>query len=235
MDELGALAADYRSTEKISKFESAPMWTVVKKMARTDEHVDALRRRLAEWSDRHNLTDDWLLDEAIRSLHNATFRRVRSAVRRRRLQWAPGVAMQRPALPRDVLRFEFREEDAWQPTEESHSDAEARLELKLRNALSEYFDLVRAKLREAGYQRAPEKMQFEHFRWLVEYQVVGLSQREIAQRNNTDRSGVSKAIAAIAELAGIRLREASKGGAPRKGLASDGEPRNSEPLVTDSE
>src|SRR5438046_5241899 len=76
--------------------------------------------------------------------------------------------------------FGFFVYEAWKPFFETRSEAQKRITDAFNAYLEKQMDSVKEDLAKKGYKRAPTKRARgkgadEHFRWLVQYQVLGKS------------------------------------------------------------
>jgi hypothetical protein len=112
------------------------------------------------------------------------------------------------ALPRPI---------PWNPVLETEAAAKARLLAEAERAITTQLAAARAQFTSSGAQPAPIKPSgLDHFRWLVRYQVHRQSMRAIARSVCKERQTVRTAIAETAALLGLRLRDPSPGGRPRR-------------------
>lgn len=93
-----------------------------------------------------------------------------------------------------------------------------RRELKrhLSAAVKAYVESLRREMGARGYRPTPRKSTLLHFVWLVRYQVQGWDFPMIAQKYHAERQTVDEAVRNTALLVGLKLRDGSKGGRPKK-------------------
>jgi hypothetical protein len=175
-----------------------------------------LREALRAWGRRHNLTDDWLFDIALRTLSN--WQEWEEATRERgdsEDPWHPT----RPSSFADPLfvdiacgDFRFRH-DAWVPTWEPWQEYHHAARAKFEEALRQYREEQERIAKQGGFVLSPEKREIErHLEWLVRFQVTNWTYKKIVDENTGRRAasldirGVQRAVHDAAELLGLTLR-----------------------------
>jgi hypothetical protein len=150
---------------------------------------------------------------------------LRTAVRR---HW-PGYAVQQePGRVEEWAQNKvgFRI-DGWQIHDESRAQAEARMRWRFEEMLGRYLDTVEAVAAEAGLERTapkrapgagrkpyggsrqspePDTGWDRHYEWLARYQVLELTQAEVAAEYRVSEKTVQKTLGALAAEIGLTLR-----------------------------
>ena len=145
------------------------------------------------WADNLRLSVDWVIEGA-----SMLVEAWREHPESRGVIWMwnvpPGTAWDGPA-PRP-----------WDPLAETESDYDAYLR--------RYVSSVRALAEGKGLRRTPVKRTPEHFRWLIDHQVNGMTYAQIAQRYGSASgladASVGQALSDTAALIGLPLRPAPK-------------------------
>lgn len=181
--------------------------------------VAQLIEALAAWQQRHNLTESWVEETAIRTLVGWAL-------------WPPSADggewhCFRPAFPGASHGTELRlaVEIAWDPVTEPRTDARQRLLDELsalcREQVESFLDSVEDAVRERGLEDVPHHPQGQrHLRWLVRYQVDGEGFTEIAGEDlpadpkGSGRKTVASGVRQAAKLVGLTLRAPARGGRP---------------------
>ncbi|MBP1996921.1 hypothetical protein [Paenibacillus eucommiae] len=101
----------------------------------------------------------------------------------------------------------------WDPRRETWRDFEEKMDQYYKMYKEAYRARSERFLRERGYVKEKEKRNYEHFKWLVHYQVQGWNLREIADHYNTSKSevilqedAIFRGIKSTAELVRLPLR-----------------------------
>lgn len=172
---------------------------------------EALRR----WAQKFHLDEDWILDDVCDWLRTW----YRHPDLRNVSLWA---IMESAALsPTDKWDLTFRlpkqlTSDVWNLERETAGEFKQRYLNAVRLALDDYTAEVERMLTNEGYQPIPKKRRLDHFDWLVQYQILGRSYQEIAQRyTDLDPDGertigtdaVRKGINTTANRIGLTLRK----------------------------
>lgn len=173
--------------------------------------VEAL---LLEWGMSFHLADDWILDQALRTVN----------------AWARGenVAWVNPlrdwAIRGDTLKQPLHiPVSRWDPRRESLKDAHARMLEECRNFLRQY--LEEAWRYEGSGSQLPAsddglmKTNLEHFEWLVRWQVNGWTYSEIAKHYFVEVGTVKTELKRTAEVVGIRRRRGAPGRPAKRSLS----------------
>ncbi len=99
------------------------------------------------------------------------------------------------------------------PTWRGRADFKAHVLAQATRAIDDYSNRIDTAAEAAGLKRAPRRREVEHFDWLARYQVKGESFASIANtasyKFQGGRQTVRKAIVALAEYLGLKLRPAT--------------------------
>jgi hypothetical protein len=201
-------------------------WKNLKSLEAQYPEVNAFRTfLLKQWAEPFNLTDAWLLDMAMQTLHHWSLRDANANVetdgitratfrgRSERLRWHCLVGPHLAALPSaesDVLFQDW----GWVPEAESWPDFRKGVLRRFGAYLDEvYGPQMMALLEKRGWHEAPEIRKAEHYQWLAFYQVRKWSPARIAQRvvqqggnDKIDESTILKAVQKTAQRVGLTLR-----------------------------
>lgn len=110
--------------------------------------------------------------------------------------------------------FELLIRRACDPLQETWSQAKARIREAFEAKLVDFRREVEAMAESLGAKVPLKRSSRDHFRWLVSYQIDGLSYKKIATKDGKDRKTVSEGIESAAELIELRLRARNKPGRP---------------------
>ena len=110
--------------------------------------------------------------------------------------------------------FEFRLKRPWDPFQERWSQAEARIKQEFEAELAEYRQRVEELAERRGSKAPRKRTPAEHFRWLVQYQIDGLSYAKIAEEHGKRRTTVSEGVQSAAALIELSLRPPKRGRPP---------------------
>jgi hypothetical protein len=165
-----------------------------------------LRETIESWQKRWNLNEDWCFYIVAVSLFRW----------KSRPDFMEELAFRYFELPSfvDPPVFHFNPHvESWYPSLE----APVAFKAKLLARYAAEIDAFQRRVEEEKGGRI-SKRNLEHLEWTVRCQVGGESFRSIAGRNADEqrRHTVSGAVKSTAEVIGLRLRPASKGGRPRK-------------------
>ncbi len=183
--------------------------------------MSALRDRLSTWSSHWNLTDDWALDSAIRTL-----RSMEAKSRRRASVDIDGELVLLPpwvVAGARIVPFTF-ERRGWIPQKQQWIAYQAETREEFEHQLKKYRDDWASWLEASGpwrpgLKRSPEKRTrggddaFRHSDWLVRFQVQGWTHERIAKEYDRayddavrKTNTVADAIRETAKLIGLTRR-----------------------------
>jgi len=178
--------------------------------ARQDHSFEVwpFEKRLTAWQKKFRLSEDWVKDSIVRTLH----------------AWllgldAPGTGRWVVQRPHDLSApvsgsenaFTFTQTEVWQPTLETREEARERVINAFEHTLSQWFDHKEALLSQRGLKKVsvwPKRDQ--HLRWLVRYQCKGERWAEIARHPDRVTSAASSAQVATNEVAGAKRKLTAK-------------------------
>jgi hypothetical protein len=167
-----------------------------------------LKSALQNWAARFRATEDWFLDDALRTLRGWFV----APDWRDELRWHPiGSVIRLVAVGE---RFSFHCE-GWEVQGFTWEYYSRSVRERFEQALREYETTTRKLAESHGLIRAPRKYSAANFEWFVLYQFAGLSSKQIADRitkdNPSDDSTVLKGVKAAAKLlAWAQVRESKK-------------------------
>lgn len=159
------------------------------------EHA-ILRRALLLWGRKHRLVDVWLIREALSTLE----RWKRIGVNN---DWAYSLSPKTFYKNREGLwPFTF---EPWNPQLEVERSYKARVKEAFEDSLRSYLLEMRSKSQRF---KAAKKNESDHFRWLIKYQICGMTYAEICKeyRQGKELARISEAIKPLARLIGLTLR-----------------------------
>ncbi len=176
--------------------------------ARQRPDVIPIEKGLGHWMHRWHLEDDWIRERALLTTeHWCRYPPTR------RLTWGVGVTrLAPPAVTSDERELAFRH-PGWNPGTQARGQAEQQMRALFEEQLREHFARMAAYASARGWKPAPRKRQFEHFHWLVRFQVLEENYARIcgvpadAQGARTVQAGVES----LADFIGLRLRPARRG------------------------
>lgn len=197
-------------------------------------HTARLRTEILSWGTRYCLTDDWLLDVALRTVWERYVREQESGERRDELAQVrvryeqegrpPGQleaaekALQPTPAPAGFATVPFAdiepvtpfvfEHEQWVPWWRTWADYEAELRTAFERVLREYRRARETEAVQRGLRPSPEKRDIDrHLAWLVQFQVKGQTYNAIAKGSDgADLRNVQRAIKDMARLLGLTLR-----------------------------
>lgn len=150
-----------------------------------------LRDTLQTWAQTYHLSENWLLDRALRALRYA-----------RALELSAKLSSNPPSLA------------YWEPGQHvplpnpCSPDSEAKPQWIAR--AKNYADAVETEAKRAGWAETPHTPHLEtHMRWLVRHQVLGLTYQECD--HGVNESNVRKAIVRLSKLLPLTLRQDAPG------------------------
>ncbi len=104
---------------------------------------------------------------------------------------------------------------AWDPETETWGQFRSKVKAAFENYMDLYKASVEQRMDELGFVQATEKINMEHFKWLVEFQVIGTSKGKIAKQNKKTEKAIRDGINTAAELVLLsKLRPTEVGGRP---------------------
>jgi hypothetical protein len=113
-----------------------------------------------------------------------------------------------------TLSFEF---PAFNPFSQSKQDYKAHARRAFEHALAAHTDAQLLRIEPVGARKTPlKRLPEQHFRWYIQYQVLGQSLGAIAEASWAERGAVSAAVHSVAQLASVPVREGLPGGRPKK-------------------
>jgi len=174
--------------------------------------------QLQGWADKYNLNYPWVIELARDTLQ---LWKDFPELTEQPLEWpfSPTAGYWLPAS-RDEMRLSFTHPGG-DIAEEPRNKLKKRILADFEASLDKHLDSLEIMAQERGLEKTPELRKKEHFFWLVSYQVEGLCMRAIADYYSEDgdlltEDTISKGIRKAADITGITLRPAAKGGRPRK-------------------
>lgn len=169
--------------------------------------------KLEQWGEQWHLSMDWLLDVSFQTLCRWT----NHPDYLERLEWySNGFGYWEPSDYRDHgINFQFR---SWNPIggEGRNEFAELAREA-FRDSLNAYLNNKKDRLTKSGYVKSPREKNEEHLKWLVLFQVKGVSHFEIAKEQFPNEwKGLSKQVDFSTQI--DRIRKGISSGAKAIGL-----------------
>lgn len=170
--------------------------------------IAVFRKSLITWSREHNLDEIWCREQAYETL--SMWQASPLLFDERMWHDEPigyPIIASRGGRPKFVFSY-----DTIYPVEGLRSEIKRRILDKCEIELEAFLDERERQAEEGGLVRTPEKRKLEHFIWLVEHQINGLTYREIVEKyqdeNGMDIRKISEAITSTASLIGLTLRSA---------------------------
>ena len=124
------------------------------------------------------------------------------------------------------LQFDFENFDPERPG--GWDEYAKRAGIAFRDCLKSYRQITEALLkRDHLLERAPRKLEKDHFEWLVQYQILKLSQRDLSRKHEKSVRSISSGLHTAAKLLfgerwRIWMRESPPGGRPPKRSSGKG-------------
>ncbi len=169
-----------------------------------------LKEELNAWANSYNLNEEWIKDVALTTLWYWRFLHGPQQP----LWWMVYLHVFSAEL--DEIRLNFQHL-GWDPSASSWPDAKERfIEDFIRWLGKDYKPTMTTLAKKRGFRESCPPKEPRHFEWLVHFQVNKQDYQAIASTANRDPSAVSEGCENAAELIGLTLRPASKGGRPRK-------------------
>lgn len=188
------------------------------------DEIDNLKVALLAWADHYRVNESWVLESAFDNLIN----------------WMAFPGFNKWHMPVFIcdgiesrkFRFDF---PGWDPTGEQRDDYFNRIEEAFKTSVDQYLLGVITAARQQGLNNTVVKQDYKHlrrkFKWLVLYQVRGLSHRKIAEKYGVNvrsrkvaraysvlenrRKTVGDGIKESALLCGLTLRARGSPGRPK--------------------
>jgi hypothetical protein len=164
------------------------------------EKLSNLENALRRWSERFNLTDEWCLDHALQTLAH----------------WVSSGELENFDWQYKLKSYDFEESNgdgirtfkylAWNPKADTWSSYKQRTEKALAEELANYRKQVEQSIKADKQYIAREKTSGEHYKWLVYFQIEGLTvegviiKYQLKGLHIPSRSAVSEAIYSLASL-----------------------------------
>lgn len=168
--------------------------------ANLSKKLSNLEKALHRWSGLFNLTDEWCLDHALQTL----------------AQWMNPNELEKLDWQYNLKRYDIKESNGdnirtfkylvWNPEADTWSSYKQRTEKALAEELANYRKQVEQSVRTNKQYVAREKTSGEHYKWLVHFQIEGLTVEKLLikyQRKGhkiRSRSSVTEAIYSLARL-----------------------------------
>ncbi len=179
------------------------------------------------WASQWNLNDPWLRLRALDTLahwHDLSkdHQEAYPVARLPMLDWFHEPISLYVPLTDDDIRNRV-ELPCYEPWQQYREDAENNIRAEFEKLLGEYLDRVERLMEEQGWTRTKEKRNWQHFEWLVWYQVEGLTYDAVARRvqDSADAEGdggpfyeretIRGEIVSTAKLIGLTLRHGRPG------------------------
>jgi hypothetical protein len=188
--------------------QPAPLtWLELREIAKEQQSAGVLRDSLDSWASRFNLSDDWLLDWALKML---------SEWHQRGLGGRVPFGGLRSSITAEERRLVF-ENYGWDLEFENWGAFNKRIHKQFDALLETYGEQLSKLARRRGWVERPDIRRPKSYRWLVLYQVKGLSPARVTEEagdHDKDTSTILKAVEKAAQLCGLTLRGARKGRTP---------------------
>jgi hypothetical protein len=183
----------YRNAMNFKEFQTRSGWSWVPRNA---DHEN-LSLALSKWATEFNVDDQWLVDEALRTLQGWYV----APDWRKSLRWNTQHARSGVGATGDTFEFRF---SGWETELLAWPTFKDSLHRSLEDQLTEYEKKTRALAVSKGLVLARRKYSPENLEWFVLYQFAGRSSTQIARgRHGEDAdSTVVKGIRAAAKLIG---------------------------------
>lgn len=172
-----------------------------------------LKEVLNEWSDKYNLSDDWIIESAVNTLNAWSLEIPLDD----ELYWADVKHIMYPSpFPRKCHRLNFNH-SGWDPVRYTWKQAKKIIMNDFKHFLEgEYYKKVSRLVEKAGIKPPIVKRQSQrHINWLIAYQIYNKSYTDICNEESDNRpddksldnSTIIKGIKSTAKLIGLTLRK----------------------------